>query len=76
MERGRSRILVPSGNQWNGGEQRALQDWYVNLQTVPEWLKLLLWRFRKAIGFRSFKMQYYNVSMMEVMKAVKPVTMM
>jgi hypothetical protein len=47
-------------NQWNGfREQRALQDWYVNLPCRPflEWLKLLLWRFRKAIpiGFRSFK---------------------
>jgi hypothetical protein len=42
------------------------------------WVAEVALRFRKAIpiGFRSFKMQYYNVSMMEVMKAVKPVTMM
>jgi Cu(I)/Ag(I) efflux system membrane protein CusA/SilA len=54
------------------GEQRALQDWYVKfvLQTVPGVAEVASFEVLKtiSIGFRSLKMQYHNVSMMEVMK--------
>ena len=58
------------------GEQRALQDWYVKfaLQTVPGVAEVASFGgFEKQyqLVLDPLKMQYYNVSMMEVMKAVK-----
>jgi hypothetical protein len=58
------------------GEQRALQDWYkvcaANRSQVAE---VASFGVRKTIParFGPFKMQYYNVSMMEVKS--KPVMM-
>jgi Cu(I)/Ag(I) efflux system membrane protein CusA/SilA len=48
------------------------------LQTVPGVAEVASFEVLKtiSIGFRSLKMQYYNVSMMEVMKAVKTSNMM
>jgi Cu(I)/Ag(I) efflux system membrane protein CusA/SilA len=58
------------------GEQRALQDWYVQfaLQTVPGVAEVASFGgFEKQyqLVLDPLKMQYYNVSMMEVMNAVK-----
>ena len=58
------------------GEQRALQDWYVKfaLQTVPGVAEVASFGgFEKQyqLVLDPLKMQYYNVSMMEVMDAVK-----
>jgi Cu(I)/Ag(I) efflux system membrane protein CusA/SilA len=58
------------------GEQRALQDWYVKfaLQTVPGVAEIASFGgFEKQyqLVLDPLKMQYYNVSMMEVMNAVK-----
>lgn len=58
------------------GEQRALQDWYVKfaLQTVPGVAEVASFGgFEKQyqLVLDPLKMQYYNVSMTEVMKAVK-----
>jgi Cu(I)/Ag(I) efflux system membrane protein CusA/SilA len=58
------------------GEQRALQDWYVKfaLQTVPGVAEVASFGgFEKQyqLVLDPLKMQYYKVSMMEVMKAVK-----
>ncbi len=58
------------------GEQRALQDWYVKfaLQTVPGVAEVASFGgFEKQyqLVLDPLKMQYYNVSMMEIMKAVK-----
>lgn len=58
------------------GEQRALQDWYVKfaLQTVPGVAEVASFGgFEKQyqLVLDPLKMQYYNVSMMEVMNAVK-----
>ncbi|AWG20305.1 metal transporter [Flavobacterium faecale] len=58
------------------GEQRALQDWYVKfaLQTVPGVAEVASFGgFEKQyqLVLDPLKMQYYNVSMMEVMKVVK-----
>jgi Cu(I)/Ag(I) efflux system membrane protein CusA/SilA len=57
------------------GEQRALQDWYVKfaLQTVPGVAEVASFGGLKKhqLVLDPLKMQYYNVSMMEVMKAVK-----
>ena len=58
------------------GEQRALQDWYVKfaLQTVPGVAEVASFGgFEKQyqLVLDPLKMQYYNVSMMDVMKAVK-----
>jgi CzcA family heavy metal efflux pump len=58
------------------GEQRALQDWYVKfaLQTVPGVAEVASFGgFEKQyqLVLDPLKMQYYNVSMMEVMSAVK-----
>lgn len=58
------------------GEQRALQDWYVKfaLQTVPGVAEVASFGgFEKQyqLVLDPLKMQYYNVSMMEVMQAVK-----
>lgn len=58
------------------GEQRALQDWYVKfaLQTVPGVAEVASFGgFEKQyqLVLDPLKMQYYNISMMEVMKAVK-----
>jgi Cu/Ag efflux pump CusA len=69
--------LVPSGNQWNGFRGTTSFARLVRkfaLQTVPEWLKFF-GGFEKQyqLVLDPLKMQYYNVSMMEVMK---PVTMM
>jgi len=57
-------------------EQRALQDWYVKfaLQTVPGVAEVASFGgFEKQyqLVLDPMKMQYYNVSMMEVMNAVK-----
>ena len=58
------------------GEQRAIQDWYVKfaLQTVPGVAEIATFGgFEKQyqLVLDPLKMQYYNVSMMEVMNAVK-----
>ena len=58
------------------GEQRALQVWYVKfaLQTVPGVAEVASFGgFEKQyqLVLDPLKMQYYNVSMMEVMNAVK-----
>lgn len=58
------------------GEQRALQDWYVKfaLQTVPGVAEVASFGgFEKQyqMVLDPIKMQYYNVSMMDVMKVVK-----
>jgi len=58
------------------GEQRALQDWYVKfaLQTVPGVAEVASFGgFEKQyqLVLDPLKMQYYNVSIMEVMNAVK-----
>lgn len=58
------------------GEQRALQDWYVKfaLQTVPGVAEVASFGgFEKQyqLVLDPLKMQYYNVSMMEVMNTVK-----
>lgn len=58
------------------GEQRAIQDWYVKfaLQTVPGVAEIASFGgFEKQyqLVLDPLKMQYYNVSMMEVMNAVK-----
>lgn len=58
------------------GEQRALQDWYVKfaLQTVPGVAEVASFGgFEKQyqLVLDPLKMQYYNVNMSEVMKAVK-----
>lgn len=58
------------------GEQRALQDWYVKfaLQTVPGVAEVASFGgFEKQyqLVLDPLKMQYFNVSMMEVMNAVK-----
>src|SRR3970282_1073251 len=58
------------------GEQRALQDWYVKfaVQTVPGVAEVASFGgFEKQyqLVLDPLKMQYYNVSMMEVMNAVK-----
>lgn len=63
-------------NGMNLGEQRALQDWYVKfaLQTVPGVAEVASFGgFEKQyqLVLDPLKMQYYNVSMMEVMNAVK-----
>jgi Cu(I)/Ag(I) efflux system membrane protein CusA/SilA len=58
------------------GEQRALQDWYIKfaLQTVPGVAEVASFGgFEKQyqLVLDPLKMQYYNVTMMEVMDAVK-----
>jgi Cu(I)/Ag(I) efflux system membrane protein CusA/SilA len=58
------------------GEQRALQDWYVRfaLQTVPGVAEVASFGgFEKQyqIIIDPVKLQYYNVSMMQVMNSVK-----
>jgi CzcA family heavy metal efflux pump len=58
------------------GEQRALQDWYVKfaLQTVPGVSEVASFGgFEKQyqVVLDPLKMQYYNVSMMDVMKVIK-----
>ncbi len=58
------------------GEQRALQDWYIKfaLQTVPGVAEVASFGgFEKQyqLVLDPLKMQYYNINMMEVMKAVK-----
>jgi CzcA family heavy metal efflux pump len=58
------------------GEQRALQDWYVKfaLQTVPGVAEVASFGgFEKQyqLVLDPLKMQYFDISMMEVMKAVK-----
>ena len=58
------------------GEQRALQDWYIKfaLQTVPGVAEVASFGgFEKQyqLILDPIKMQYYNVSMMDVMKVVK-----
>lgn len=58
------------------GEQRALQDWYIKfaLQTVPGVAEVASFGgFEKQyqLVLDPLKMQYYNVSMMEIMNAVK-----
>jgi len=58
------------------GEQRALQDWYVKfaLQTVPGVAEVASFGgFEKQyqLVLDPLKMQYNNVSMMEVMNAIK-----
>jgi CzcA family heavy metal efflux pump len=58
------------------GEQRALQDWYVKfaLQTVPGVAEVASFGgFEKQyqLVLDPLKMQYYDVSMMEVMNGVK-----
>jgi Cu(I)/Ag(I) efflux system membrane protein CusA/SilA len=63
-------------NNLDLGEQRALQDWYVKfaLQTVPGVAEVASFGgFEKQyqLVLDPLKMQYYNVSMMEVMNAVK-----
>ena len=58
------------------GEQRALQDWYIKfaLQTVPGVAEVASFGgFEKQyqLVLDPLKMQYYDVSMMEVMNGVK-----
>ena len=58
------------------GEQRALQDWYIKfaLQTVPGVAEVASFGgFEKQyqLVLDPIKMQYYNVSIMDVMKVVK-----
>lgn len=58
------------------GEQRALQDWYVKfaLQTVPGVSEVASFGgFQKQyqITIDPVKLNYYNLSMMDVLKAVK-----
>ncbi len=58
------------------GEQRALQDWYIKfaLQTVPGVAEVASFGgFEKQyqLVLDPIKLQYYNVSMMDVMKSVK-----
>jgi Cu(I)/Ag(I) efflux system membrane protein CusA/SilA len=58
------------------GEQRALQDWYIKfgLQTVPGVSEVASFGgFQKQyqITIDPIKLNYYNVSMMDVVKAVK-----
>jgi Cu(I)/Ag(I) efflux system membrane protein CusA/SilA len=57
------------------GEQRALQDWYVkftaNSSGVAEVASFGGFEKQYQLVLDPLKMQYYNVSMMEVMNAVK-----
>ncbi|MBC8125087.1 MAG: efflux RND transporter permease subunit [Candidatus Kapabacteria bacterium] len=58
------------------GEQRALQDWYIKfaLQTVPGVAEVASYGgFEKQyqISLDPVKMQFYNVSLMNIMDAVK-----
>jgi Cu(I)/Ag(I) efflux system membrane protein CusA/SilA len=58
------------------GEQRALQDWYIKfaLQTVPGVAEVASFGgFEKQyqIVIDPIKLQYYNISLMDVMKQVK-----
>lgn len=58
------------------GEQRALQDWYIKfaLQTVPGVAEVASFGgFEKQyqLVLDPLKMQYFNISMMEVMNGVK-----
>jgi CzcA family heavy metal efflux pump len=62
--------------QMDLGEQRALQDWYIKfgLQTVPGVAEVASFGgFEKQyqIIVDPVKLQYYNVSMMQVMNSVK-----
>jgi CzcA family heavy metal efflux pump len=62
--------------QMDLGEQRALQDWYVKLalQTVPGVSEVASFGgFEKQyqLVIDPVKLQYYNISMMEVMNKVK-----
>jgi CzcA family heavy metal efflux pump len=62
--------------QMDLGEQRALQDWYVKLalQTVPGVAEVASFGgFEKQyqLVIDPVKLQYYNVTMMDVMKKVK-----
>jgi len=62
--------------QMDLGEQRALQDWYVKLalQTVPGVAEVASFGgFEKQyqLVIDPVKLQYYNISMMEVMNKVK-----
>ncbi|OCB74400.1 efflux RND transporter permease subunit [Flavobacterium crassostreae] len=63
-------------NTMDLGEQRALQDWYIKfaLQTVPGVAEVASFGgFEKQyqLVLDPLKMQYYNVSMDQVMKAVQ-----
>jgi len=57
------------------GEQRALQDWYIKsaLQTVSGVAEVASFGFEKQyqIVIDPVKLQFYNLSMIEVMKQVK-----
>lgn len=60
----------------NLGEQRAIQDWYVKfaLQTVPGVAEVASfggYEKQYQLVLDPLKMQYYNVSMMDVMNVVK-----
>ena len=61
--------------KWILENKGALQDWYVKfaLQTVPVWLKGIVWRFRKQyqLVVDPVKLQFYNISLMDVMNKVK-----
>ncbi len=61
---------------YNLGEQRALQDWYIKfaLQTVPGVSEVASFGgFQKQyqVIIDPVKLNYYNLSMMDVLKAVK-----
>ncbi len=63
-------------NNWTFGEQRALQDWYIKLalQTVPGVAEVSSFGgFEKQyqLVLDPVKLQYYNVSLMDVMNKVK-----
>ncbi|HVW59823.1 MAG TPA: CusA/CzcA family heavy metal efflux RND transporter, partial [Puia sp.] len=65
-----------SAKQMDLGEQRALQDWYVKLglQTVPGVAEVASFGgFEKQyqLAVDPVKLQYYNVSMMDVMNKVR-----
>src|SRR5260221_1932594 len=62
--------------QMNLGEQRALQDWYVKfaLQTVPgvaEVASFGAFENKYQLVIDPVKLQFYNISMMDVMNKVK-----
>jgi CzcA family heavy metal efflux pump len=64
------------GKQMDLGEQRALQDWYVKfaLQTVPGVAEVASFGgFEKQyqLVIDPVKLQFYNISMMDVMNKVK-----
>ena len=69
-------LVSPGCKKMDLGEQRALQDWYIKfaLQTVPGVAEVASFGgFEKQyqLVIDPVKLQYYNISMMDVMNKVK-----